>query len=183
MNKKTHFPDINGVVHTLPAGVVPLMRLSAYVLVECDERILTVQPTWAQKLDLPGGGLDLGETLAECARREFEEETGYRVKLHSEKSVHYEESNFFYRDVGDSDDSRGYYWHVVAHFFHGTLESKVRDEKLINPNEIREVLWVLLTDFQAGSARKAYLNPYYQTALDIFIAQRSQPVPGGWTHD
>ena len=58
-------------------------RLAAYALVVDDGRVLLalwnegVEPEWT----LPGGGVDLDESVAETAVREVREETGYDVAL------------------------------------------------------------------------------------------------------
>jgi 8-oxo-dGTP diphosphatase len=58
-------------------------RLAAYAVVVDDGRILLAlwnegaEPAWT----LPGGGVDLHETVAETAVREVREETGYEVAL------------------------------------------------------------------------------------------------------
>ena len=64
-----------------PAPIRPMIR-AASVLIE-DGRILLlkqdVTPTrhWA----LPGGRLEMGETLAECVKRELKEETGLDARV------------------------------------------------------------------------------------------------------
>ncbi|MDB5096497.1 MAG: hydrolase [Cyanobacteria bacterium RYN_339] len=54
----------------------------AVVLVEGD-RVLLVRHTKKDKSYwlLPGGGLDYGEGIAECARREIREETGLEIQV------------------------------------------------------------------------------------------------------
>ena len=59
-------------------------RLAAYALLSDDEgRVLLAlwneeaEPLWT----MPGGGVDLHETVAEAAVREVREETGYEIEL------------------------------------------------------------------------------------------------------
>lgn len=49
-------------------------------------------------IDLPGGGIEKGETASEAAKREFLEETGYQLK-------NFQELTSFYYDSGKSDQS------------------------------------------------------------------------------
>lgn len=57
------------------------IRPAAAVAIEHDGRILMVQRGDSGKWTLPGGTLDFGESLPECAIREIREETGLRVEL------------------------------------------------------------------------------------------------------
>jgi 8-oxo-dGTP diphosphatase len=58
-------------------------RLAAYAVVACEGGVLLAlwnegtEPSWT----LPGGHVDLHETVAEAAVREVREETGYEVAL------------------------------------------------------------------------------------------------------
>lgn len=57
------------------------IRPAAAVAIECDGKILMVQRGDSGKWTLPGGTLDFGESLPECAIREMREETGLQVEL------------------------------------------------------------------------------------------------------
>jgi 8-oxo-dGTP pyrophosphatase MutT (NUDIX family) len=61
-----------------PNSLVP----AATVFVQDDHgRVLMVQRSDNGLWALPGGTMDVGETLSQCAEREVLEETGYRVKV------------------------------------------------------------------------------------------------------
>ena len=57
------------------------VRIRVAVCLVQGERMLLVQHEKAGRRYwlLPGGGLERGETVARCAEREVQEETGYRV--------------------------------------------------------------------------------------------------------
>lgn len=56
-------------------------RLAVYgVLIE-NGKILVIQPNWDDKYCFPGGSVNLGENLKESLKREFFEETGYKVEV------------------------------------------------------------------------------------------------------
>ncbi|MBQ1878518.1 MAG: GNAT family N-acetyltransferase [Erysipelotrichaceae bacterium] len=55
------------------------IRFASRGLIVQNDRILLSYETNKQQWSLPGGGLEKGETLADCGRREVEEETGMLV--------------------------------------------------------------------------------------------------------
>lgn len=61
-------------------GVFGLLESDAGVLVVANRRVIdgAEQTVW----DLPGGGVEAGETLAEALRREMREETALDVSVH-----------------------------------------------------------------------------------------------------
>lgn len=61
-----------------------MIIVSCSVVVKKDNKVLFIKETKevaAGKYGLPGGKLELGETLAECAKRECYEETGFEVTV------------------------------------------------------------------------------------------------------
>lgn len=58
-------------------------RVSAYALVIKDNKLLTVKSKLETLRDVPGGGIELGETIEEAIARECQEEAGAQVKLGS----------------------------------------------------------------------------------------------------
>ncbi|SDR33963.1 NUDIX domain-containing protein [Pseudovibrio sp. Tun.PSC04-5.I4] len=71
---------INRVVQSgalLTRGMTLGVRVAAFT---ADNRVLLVRHQYLPGWYFPGGGVDTGETLAEAARRELMEETGYGCK-------------------------------------------------------------------------------------------------------
>ncbi len=69
-------------------------RLAAYAVVVADGSILLAlwdmrgrDPEFVPRWTLPGGGVELGEAIADGAIREVEEETGYTVRIDALLSV------------------------------------------------------------------------------------------------
>ena len=55
-------------------GVTPVSwRLSSYVVAVRDGAVLLVEPVWAQRWELPGGAVEIEETLLDGAMRECQE--------------------------------------------------------------------------------------------------------------
>ncbi len=56
------------------------ITLGARVILLRDDQVLLIQHTYRTGWFLPGGGVDKGESLEECIRREAEEEAGATIR-------------------------------------------------------------------------------------------------------
>ncbi len=70
-----------------------VFRPSVYGLVISDGKLLVVNSRNAKKFHLPGGGIDLGEKIADALVREVKEETGIDVIV---KDFFYFKEQFWY---------------------------------------------------------------------------------------
>jgi len=70
------------------------LRVSVYGILIEDEKVLFTKQLGG--FDLPGGGMEIDETLEECLEREYWEETGLKVKM--EQVVDCKMNFFQYRD-------------------------------------------------------------------------------------
>lgn len=68
--------DHYGRYHVCPADIIPQTRRGVHALVEHAGRVLVVLPPTADWLELPGGGIEPGESLQEALSRELREEAG-----------------------------------------------------------------------------------------------------------
>lgn len=75
--KHVDVPDIRGDVKSVPVDQLR-WRPSAYAIVVHDGKLLTIRYKNG-KYDLPGGGIEFGETIEESVVREAREETGMKV--------------------------------------------------------------------------------------------------------
>lgn len=153
--------DVLGHPHTIPTDVAPIWRISGYAIVPgANGTILTVVPPWHPLYHLPGGGIEPGERLAEGVVRECLEETGYRIRLVSEKPVHFLEQDFY------SQWHKKFY-HALSYFFPGELVSDTQDISALNKTEVREterVEWVPLKNIAPENTHRMFW-PYLQSLL------------------
>ncbi len=73
-------PDVSGHVQEYPAELIKF-RPAAYGIWWHDHRVLLSRSRFTQRWDLPGGGVEPFELLADGCRREFYEETGAWVDV------------------------------------------------------------------------------------------------------
>lgn len=104
-------------------------RPAAFAVVEHGGRIALVRvhlPNGGTRIDLPGGGVDPGETEAEAAARECGEEAGIRVTVLEpfERADHY-----FINPEGRSNNTRGV-------FFTARLEGEAPELKTEPDHEL-----------------------------------------------
>lgn len=105
-------------------------RPAAFAVIEKDGKIACVRVAWRRdgpKVDLPGGGLDPGESPAAAAARECGEEAGLKVAVESEAFCRAD--HYFINDEGRSNNTRG-------GFFVGRLEAEAPELKVEDDHEL-----------------------------------------------
>jgi 8-oxo-dGTP pyrophosphatase MutT (NUDIX family) len=111
-------------------------RVGAYALAERGGRILMVKQGRGVRWELPGGGVEVDEPLAEAAARECMEETGRRFVADPGGPVHADEMFFF--KLGSTS-----YHHSLLFVIRGRASEE--PEPGWQPHrvgEVREVAWV-----------------------------------------
>ncbi|MCP1675940.1 8-oxo-dGTP diphosphatase [Natronocella acetinitrilica] len=73
------FVDHHGRLHRPPSEEPPRQRRGIHVALLHEDHLLLVQPPEADWLEMPGGGLEEGESPAEALSRELSEEAGVRL--------------------------------------------------------------------------------------------------------
>lgn len=107
-------------------------RPAAFAVIEREGRIALVRVERRGRglvLDLPGGGIDEGETAAEAAVRECGEEAGLVVALDAEPFVHAD--HFFLHNDGVVRNTRGA-------FFLGRV---MREDAALKIEDDHELVW------------------------------------------
>lgn len=102
-------------------------RRAAFVVVERDGQIAVVRVTFAaggSRLDLPGGGIDPGETAEAAAARECGEEAGLEVAIEAAPLARAD--HFFTNEDGKSVNTRGVFF--AARLIGEAPELKTEDD-------------------------------------------------------
>lgn len=132
------YQDHLGVQVPYDGQSLVIWRVSAYAVVLRDENLLLVEPVWADRWELPGGGVDLQsqETLAEAASRECREETGYEFTP-SDQPRFIGEAFFLLREPDR-------YCHSLMFAIRGTVKDQPKPSWRADPDEIRFTQWIPL---------------------------------------
>lgn len=88
------YADYLDHIHEKPPDVVPRWRISAYALVSHDHKYLLVKQMGRTDWELPGGGVEISESVQDGVVREVYEETGYRIRVGAQP-IYVGERKFF----------------------------------------------------------------------------------------
>ena len=97
-------------------------RPSAYLIAIENGKVLLVKDVRSNRYNLPGGGMEPGETIFETLKREASEEIG-TSNISLEKIFDVKE-NYFYHDPSDNA------WHAIIFFAKAKILSKKVLEEL-----------------------------------------------------
>ena len=118
-------------------------RISVYGILLEGERILLQRHPLINKFCLPGGGVELGETISDSLKREFWEETGIKVKIMNLIDV----SQDFFTHEGKCA-------HSVLIFY---KVKKVGGNLTINNEDSVEVKYFKLSELDKNNVQRVFL--------------------------
>lgn len=99
------FIDHHGGVHRRPDHVTAFSRRGIHALLRDGEHVLLIRPPNATWLELPGGGIEQGESPVQALSRELREEAG--MFMAEEQLTAADETHFRTRYYASSHDA---YW-------------------------------------------------------------------------
>jgi 8-oxo-dGTP pyrophosphatase MutT (NUDIX family) len=143
-----------------PNTVVP----SANVIVaEDDGRILLIRRTDNGNYSLPGGGLDLGESIADTAVRETEEETGIKCEITGLVGI-YTNPHHIIEYTSNGEVRQEFSVVFTARPVGGTLRPS---------SESSEVVWM-----PAGDLGQMPMHPTMRQRISHYLERRPSPYIG-----
>jgi 8-oxo-dGTP diphosphatase len=153
--------DVHGATREFESSELK-WRPSAYGIVIKDKNVL-LSKQFGDKYDLPGGGVDIEESLEDAVIREVKEETGLNVK--HPKFAGFKESFFW-----DSHFSQNAYHSLVFYFecefVGGELSTVGFDEAEKQYAEIAE--WIPIDKLDdLGIASSIDYRPFVKQALNL----------------
>jgi 8-oxo-dGTP pyrophosphatase MutT (NUDIX family) len=138
------YKDRKGNYHEKPEDIKSQKRESANGIV------LLVKPSWVDIWEFPGGGKDSDENLIEALKREFLEETGYKILKFEENPIHHIKTKFYADDLNIFFDSNMYFYQI--------LEIGDQDENLIHRDEIADIRSVHVSSLNKRNMNNLHLE-------------------------
>lgn len=151
------YTDLSGRIVDGPPSEPVTWRVSCYPIIVRDGSVLLVEPVWANRWELPGGGVELEreETLVEAAARECLEESGYRVEIDPAR-LRFLREDFFSVAVS------GAYWHTLLFTVMGTVVADPPAGRAPVAEEIPRVAWVPVDTLTVDQIHA----PHWQALVD-----------------
>jgi 8-oxo-dGTP diphosphatase len=140
---------ITGQIKTIPSEQL-IFRPAAYALLITGREVLLMRMKATGRYHLPGGGIEIGERMADTLRREVLEETGLQIRVGHLVDV--EELFFYYDPSGRAYHGLHFYYRCEA--FSGSL----LPDEMVMDGSTEQPRWVpfdSLTpeDFQHGGEK------------------------------
>lgn len=140
------FMEVFEAGHEKKEGVEYVFRECCYGFAEKNGKIMLVYSEKDKNYSIPGGGLEKGEDIVDGLKREFLEETGYKI-IHAEHFL----------DVHSSGkNNKGTYVEQFSHIFRVEIDEESKVEPLESWHKI---------GFYTADEVKTLVKSYWQTQL------------------
>jgi len=133
-------------------------RTGAFVLIKSKNKLLLIWPDYSPDvLDLPGGGVDNGETLRQAVIRETMEEAGFDISKFDLNGEYSHMSKFYAEDKDE-------YWDYKQHYFYINVpENMIFQGKKTSP-ESGLMEWINFSDINSYMVNKTHMR-----AIEYFL--------------
>ena len=118
-------------------GQISLVPTATIFVQDDDARVLMVQPAESRQWSLPGGVMEVGETLPVCAERQTLERTGYQVKVVDIIGVYSGPQNM--RELGDGEVRQEFVIGFRGLLVGDTTSSKIPGVGWVDPVSLDEL--------------------------------------------
>lgn len=134
----TFFDSLSNKIEK-PNDVQAKWRVGSYSLVRSkDNKILMIKGLDHGLWEIPGGKVELGETLTEAATREMYEETGYKIYIKNNQPLFVGEGGWYKAKTHE-------FFQTIYVIFAGALVDEKAYTHVVNtiaPAETEEVVWM-----------------------------------------
>lgn len=154
MDKRSLYFDDRNLPVEKPPGNAAVQRVSAYAVVLRAGAVLLVRGHHSGMWELPGGGVEEGETFAECVAREGMEETGHAISVADPRPVAAVQNNYYSRSCET-------FFRATIIVFRATVADAVAPAAF-DAAEIAEAAWVPI-----GSLRLEEVHPVFREAVRL----------------
>ena len=128
------FKDIEGNDVNLPEDKFFSWRPATYGYLVKDNALLCIKPAWDNKYALPGGAIELGEEPIQSLKREFLEETGYRIEVEKQQPTYFKTVLFA------APISKNFYQSLIF-FYEVKLDSHIQEDCIELGKETEKISW------------------------------------------
>lgn len=133
-------------------------REGAFVVMECQDKVLLVKPIDGRGYwELPGGGIDAGETPEQAIIRETFEETGFKLTTDGLKKYYEQRVHLYLRNEPE-------FWNYDQHYFHLNVDENLLFDNIIASPEDGHMQWVDKSDLDSVRIKHTVLP-----ALQVYL--------------
>ncbi|MEM7334240.1 MAG: NUDIX domain-containing protein [Chloroflexota bacterium] len=137
---------LDGSIIQVPQNEL-VFRPAVFAIIVHQQKLLTLNLKATGKYHLPGGGIELGETMEETLKREVLEETGILIKVGQQAFI--EELFFYYDPSQTAYHGIHIYMHAKPHSTQLLVDTEVTDGSAEKPR------WVPINSLQDGLFQSA----------------------------